>query len=114
MIEAEDRQSESAAFQELIDKLDPESRTFFTEAALGRDATEFCESTIGRYLIGCAQQEYALAMSKLKTVAWWRRKKIIQLQNEAWRAESFTVWLRDLLIKGKAAELALEEREEEQ
>ena len=104
--------SESAALQELIGRLDPESRTFFVEAALGRDAREFLESDLGRYMIGCAQQEYADAMIHLKTVAWWRRRKIIELQNRAWRAESFLVWLRDLVIKGKAAELALEDGEE--
>lgn len=114
MIDTAEHQSESAAFQELIDKLDPESRTFFVEAALGRDAREFMDSDLGRYMVGCAQQEYAIAMTKLKTVAWWRRRKILQLQNEAWRAESFMVWLRDLIIRGKAAELALEDREEEQ
>lgn len=112
MSEVDERQSESAALQELIDKLDPESSTFFMEAALGRDAVEFFNSKIGQYLIGCAQQEYALAMMRLKRVAWWRRRRIVQLQNEAWRAEQFMVWLRDLIIKGKAAELALEEREE--
>lgn len=110
--ELDELQSESAALQELIDKLDPESRTFFAEAALGRDAVEFFHSQIGQYLVGCAQQEYALAMGKLKRVGWWRWRRIMQLQNEAWRAEQFMVWLRDLIIKGKAAELALEEREE--
>ena len=104
--------SESAALQELIERLDPESRTFFAEAALGRDAREFIESNVGRYLVGCAQQEYADAMAKLKRVAWWRRNRIIELQNQAWRAENFMVWLRDLVIKGKAAELALEDGEE--
>jgi hypothetical protein len=107
-------QDESAALQELIERLDPDSRTFFAEAALGRDAREFVESDLGRYMIGCAQQEYAEAMVKLKTVAWWRRRKIVELQNKAWRAECFMVWLRDLVIKGKAAELALEEGEEGQ
>lgn len=105
-------QSEGAALQELIAKLDPESRTFFAEAALGRDAREFFTSDLGRYMVGCAQQEYAEAMTALKTVAWWRRRKIVELQNRAWRAEQFMVWLRDLIIKGKAAELALEEGEE--
>lgn len=104
--------SESAELQELIERLDPASRTFFAEAALGRDAREFFESNIGRYMVGCAQQEYADAMSKLKRVAWWRRRRIVELQNQAWRAESFMVWLRDLVIKGKAAELALEDGEE--
>jgi hypothetical protein len=112
--EVQEPQSESAALQELIAKLDPESRTFFVEAALGRDAREFFDTDLGRYLVGCAQQEYALAVTKLKTVPWWRRRRILQLQNEAWRAENFMVWLRDLIIKGKAAELALEDREEEQ
>jgi hypothetical protein len=112
MSEVGERQSESAALQELIDRLDPESRTFFAEAALGLDAREFISSNIGRYLVGCAQQEYADAMAKLKRVGWWRRNRIIELQNQAWRAESFMVWLRDLVIKGKAAELALEDGEE--
>lgn len=109
---SETQQSESAALQELISGLDPESRTFFAEAAIGRDAREFFGSDLGRYLVGCAQQEYADAMSKLKRVAWWRRNRIMELQNKAWRAESFMVWLRDLIIKGKAAELALEDGEE--
>lgn len=106
-------QSESAALQELIAKLDPDSRTFFAEAALGRDAQEFIGTDLGRYLVGCAQQEYAEAMVKLKTVSWWNVWKVTELQNKAWRAESFLVWLRDLVIKGKAAELALQEGEEE-
>ena len=112
MSEVAEPQSESAALQELIAQLDPESRTFFAEAALGRDAREFFDTDLGRYMVGCAQQEYAAAMAKLKTVAWWRRKRIVQLQNEAWRAEQFMVWLRDLIMQGKAAEIALEERDE--
>lgn len=104
--------SESAALQELIAKLDPESRTFFSEAVLGRDAAEFANSKVGEYMVGCFHQEYASAMLRLETVAWWRRHKIQQLQNEAWRARQALGWLRDLIIRGKAAELALEEGEE--
>lgn len=112
---AEELTEEHVAAQEIqriIRQLDPESRTMFAEAALGRDAQEFFRSDIGRYLIGCAQQEYADAMAKLKRVAWWRRKRILQLQNEAWRAEQFMVWLRDLIVQGIAAEQALKEAEE--
>ncbi len=104
--------NEAAQIQAFIRELDPESRTMFAEAALGRDSQEFFKSDIGRYLVGCAQQEYSAAMGKLKRVAWWRRRRIQQLQNEAWRAEQFMVWLRDLIVQGKGAELALEEREE--
>ena len=113
MSEIVEPQSESAALQELISRLDPESRTYFAEAAIGRDAVEFMESDLGRYMVGCAQHEYADAMAKLKTVAWWRRRRIIDLQNQAWRAEHFMVWMRDLVIKGKAAELALQDGEEQ-
>lgn len=104
--------NEHQELQELIAELDPESRTLFSEAALGRDAIEFLRSDVGRYMVGCAQQEYAIASVKLKTVAWWRKRRIQQLQNEIWRAEQFMVWLRDLVIRGIASERVLEDREE--
>lgn len=108
----ESQRQDHAEVQRIIRELDPESRGLFAEAALGRDAIEFFRSDIGRYLIGCAQHEHVTALAKLKRVAWWRRRRIQQLQNEAWRAEQFMVWLRDLIVQGKAAEMALEEREE--
>ena len=111
MSEIKEPQSESAALQQLISELDPESRTLFSEAALGRDAKEFFARDLGRYMVGCAQQDYADAMAKLKMVSSWRIRRVNQLQNEARLAEMFVVYLRDLIIRGKAAELALEERE---
>lgn len=104
--------NEREELQNMLDELDPESRTLFVEATLGREAIEFFRSDIGRYMVGCAQQEYALASAKLKKVAWWRKRRIQELQNEIWRAEQFMVWLRDLIIRGKASEMSLEEREE--
>ena len=104
--------NERQELQDMLSELDPESKTMFIEATLGREAQEFFSSDIGRYLIGCAQQEYAIASSKLKTVAWYRKRRILQLQNEIWRAENFMVWLRDLIIRGKASEMSLEDREE--
>lgn len=103
---------ERQELQDLLTSLDPESRTFFIEATIGREANEFFSSDIGRYMVGCAQQEYAEASAKLKVCAWYRRRRIIELQNKIWRAEKFMVWLRDLIIRGKASELALQEREE--
>ena len=105
-------QSESEAFQELLDSLDPESYSLFAEAALGRDVKEFISSDVGRYLLGCAQLEYKEAIRKLKRTPFWRFRRIQQLQNEMWRAEHFMVWLRDLIVQGRSAEFALAEREE--
>lgn len=104
---------ERQELQDMLEQLSPESRTFFAEATLGRDAKEFFNSDIGRYMVGCAQHEYAEASAELKNVPWYRPFKLSELQNKMWRAENFMVWLRDLIIKGTAAELALQDREVE-
>lgn len=104
--------SEDPEIQEAIAQLDPNSRTFYAEAALGKDAQDFLSSDIGRFMIGCAKQDMEDAFTKLKTVSPWRRNRIRQLQNEVEVAERFILYIRDLVLRGKAAELALEEREE--
>jgi hypothetical protein len=104
--------SSAEAFQDLLRELSPESRTFFAEAALGRDAREFAASDLGRYMIGCAKQDVADAQEKLARVSPWRRHRIQQLQNEIRVAEQFLGYIRDLIIRGKAAELTLEDRED--
>ena len=104
-------QSEAEAFQELLNSLDPESYSLFAEADMGREAQEFLSSPMGRYLIGCAQQEYQEAVRRLKRVPFWRFRRVQQLQNEMWRAENFMLWVRDLIVRGRAAEAALADRE---
>lgn len=103
--------NEAQALQELLTTLDPEARTLYAESILGRDAAEFLGTELGQYMVGCARQEYQDAVEKLKTVGWWRRRRIMDLQNQAWRAESFLGWMRDLVIRGKAAEVALDDKE---
>lgn len=107
-----EQQSESAALQELIDRLDPTSRTFFAEAALGRDAMEFVTSDLGKYMIGCAKQDAEDAHQKLKDTLPWRWRRIQKLQNDIRCSEQFVLYIRDLIIRGKSAEVALEERDE--
>ena len=104
--------AESSELQRVIAALDPESKTLFAEAAIGRDAMEFFHSDLGRYLVGCAQQEYQEAMTKLKGTPWWMFWRVNALQNQAWRAEKFMVWLRDLILSGTKANLELADREE--
>jgi pantothenate kinase type III len=81
----------------------------FAEAILGRDAEEFVQSDIGKYVIGCAEQEAQEAMQQLKNVYPWRRRKITELQNKIWRAESLQQWLSELIIQGTQATQQLEE-----
>lgn len=85
------------------------SEELFAEAIIGRDAEEFIQSELGQYLIGCAEQEAQEAMHQLKSVFPWRRRKITELQNKIWRAESFQSWLGELVIKGKQAIQQIEE-----
>ena len=73
------------------------------EAMIGKDAEDFIESDIGRYIIGCAEQEAKEAMDQLKTVWPWRRRKIQELQNKIYRAESIQSWLAELVVTGKQA-----------
>lgn len=79
------------------------------EAVLGRDAEDFIQSDIGRYIIGCAEQESYEAMDQLKRIYPWRRRKIQELQNKIYRAESIQSWLAELVIKGKQAIQQLED-----
>lgn len=81
----------------------------YAEAILGRDAEEFAQSDIGRYVFGCAEQEAQEALSQLKNVYPWRRRKITELQNKIWRAESVQTWLSELIIKGRQAQQQLED-----
>lgn len=86
----------------------PEEEVLLAEAMLGRDAEDFLNSDIGRYIVGRAEQEAAEAAELLAKVSPWRRRRIAQLQNEIWRANSVKGWLAEMVTSGKAAFHALE------
>ena len=97
--------------QEQLDALDPTTRTLVAEVDLGAQAREFLASDLGRHLVGCLHQELLEAQESYNTVAFWRWRRIIQLQNRIWRAKFMLSWLRDLLLAGKAAESAIADTE---
>lgn len=101
--------SDPNELQGLLDALDPTTRTLVAEIDLGQQAKEFVESDLGRYIIGCAHQEIISAQAALKTALPWRRRKIQELQNRIWRAESLLLWLRDLIEAGRSAGQTIEE-----
>lgn len=96
-------------FQQLLETLDPTTRTLVAEVDLGGQAREFLASDLGRHLVGCLQQEVNFAQSDLNKTASWRRRKIQDLQNRVWRAQFMLAWLRDLILSGKTADGALRE-----
>ena len=97
----------SAELQAILETLDPTTRTLVAEADLGNETSEWLCSSVGRYIVGCAQQEIASAHEQLSKTSPWRRRRIQELQNRIWRAESLLAWLRELLLGGHAAHQAL-------
>ena len=79
------------------------------EAVLGRDAEQFLNSDIGRYVLGRCEQEITEAAELLSVVSPWRRNRIRQLQNEIWRAQSVRAWIAELVTAGRQAEQVLQE-----
>jgi hypothetical protein len=73
------------------------------EAILGKDAEEFIQSELGRYIVGRVDQEREEAVQKLTKTFSWRRDRIRELQNQIWRCDTFKSWLADMVIRGKAA-----------
>ena len=100
--------------QELIESLDPTAKILFAEAVLGRDVHDFLTSELGRYIVGCAEQEYKEAVLLLEKVPAWRWRRVRDLQNQMWRAKSLLAWLRDLLVAGTSAEHVLDDMEHEE
>ena len=107
-----EQQSEREALQELLDGLDPQSRSLFAEAELGAQAGEFFHSELGRYMLGCAKQDLEDAHQKLADTLPFRWRRIQALQNDIRVSTMFLLYMRDLIIRGKAAERSLEERDD--
>ena len=102
-----------AELQAILETLDPTTRTLVAEADLGNEGIEWLHSNVGRYIVGCAQQEIADAHALLAKTSPWRRRRIQELQNRVWRAESLLAWLRELLLGGRVAQQALIEADHE-
>lgn len=100
-----------SALQDYLQQLDSTSRLLLADASIGRDAEEWLGTDLGRVLAGMARQEYADALIALSKTAWWRRRRIQELQNRARCAEMFLDWLRTLVVQGRASLRAMEEQE---
>ncbi len=82
------------------------------EAVLGKDAEEFLNTDIGRYMMGRCEQEIDEAQDLLSRVSPWRRRRITELQNQIYRAKSLKSWLIELVNNGNAAQAVLTEDNE--
>lgn len=88
-----------------------EHDVLMAEAVLGRDAEDFLRSELGSFILGRCDVEISEAQYKLARVSSWRRRRIQELQNEIWRAETLKGWFAELIQNGRAAEAALDEQD---
>lgn len=72
----------------------------FQRAAFGRDVQNFWSSAVGEYLHERVMECYTAAIRELKNCDPTDAKKIVKLQGEAWRAESFETWLSEAITDG--------------
>jgi hypothetical protein len=79
------------------------NKMLLEQGAIGADADDFLNSPLGRVVLAQAHDEAREALSKLRTVLPWRRRKIQELQNIVWRAEAFEGWLRRTVAIGQQA-----------
>lgn len=82
------------------------------EAELGEQAEAFMESDLGRYFVGCCDQEIESAQERLKVADPENARVIRQLQNDIWRAESAKRWFAELIAAGKTAIEVLRDEQE--
>ena len=103
----------AAELQAILETLDPTTRTLVAEADLANETVEWLRSAPGRYIVGCAHQEIMDAQLALASTSPWRRRRIQDLQNRIWRAQSLLAWLRELILAGHAANQTLVEADSE-
>lgn len=70
---------------------------------LGEDAEKFVRSKLGEAVIAIAEGQANAAYNELARVSPWRRRRILQLQTQIWRAESFQQWIAEIITEGRHA-----------
>lgn len=76
----------------------------------GFEVQAFLQGSIGKYLVGRAEEEIAEAVEKLKEVDATDAKAIRDLQHSIWRAESIQYWLAEIIQQGNNAQRELMDR----
>ena len=76
----------------------------FEAAIFGKEVQAFLNTSTGKYLVGRAEAEALEATAALKRVFPLRWRRIMELQNRIYRAESIQRWLGEAIMDGVHAE----------
>jgi len=92
-------------------------RQFFAEAVIGEETRQFLVSQTGRYLHGCAKQEFERCRAEMFEFDPYTpegKKRYQQLKADAWAAQHFMQWCVETMQKGDNATTMLKTMREEQ
>jgi len=79
---------------------------------MGKAAEEFLKSELGRYLVGCADQEEKEAIEELLASSL-RPREEKEIRGKVWRARSFKGWIAGLINEKENALDIIESRDNE-
>lgn len=83
------------------------------ELELGLQAEEWFATPLGKYVLGCIEQEIAAAKDDFETVDIQDAQKVRELQDRIKRANTVKSWFAELIQRGRDAETMLTEREDD-
>ena len=99
-----------------IEFINEQEQQYFAEAVIGEDVREFLNSQTGRYLHGCAKQEYDRCrdvMFGLDPYTPEGKREFLKLKREAAAAAHFMRWCVEAIQRGDQASVMLENYREE-
>lgn len=99
-----------------IEFVNDQERQFFAEAVLGEEVREFLVSQIGRYLHGCAKQEYDRCRNEMFDLDPYTpegKRDFLKLKRDAAAAAHFMRWCLEAIELGNQAGTMLENYREE-
>ena len=82
----------------------------FETAVFGRQVEDWTRSPLGAYVLANANARVKEALTELKRVCPWRRRRIQQLQNTVAVWEGFAAILAQAIEDGEQATQMIEER----
>lgn len=85
---------------------DQHERELAFAAIMGKDAEDWLQGDVGRFVLGCAIQDQREIEQKLvvtNAVTPWGRRKIAKLQQKHLAVGMAVEWLRDAVVVGNSA-----------
>lgn len=99
-----------------VEFINETEREYFAEAVLGEDVRQFLVSTTGRYLHGCAKQEYDRCRDLMFEVDPYTpegKQEFLRLKRDAAAAAMFMRWCVEAMQRGDQAATMLKNYREE-